>query len=210
MLSEICKIFACLVIFLTAGCGLLLPSYQADQVFVLAPQPIEFEPRSDIIPSTLLIEQSTASRYLDSQRLLYTKNGETLAAYQYALWSDPPTERLTGLMLRAFESRHAFEQVTSGNLFVRANYLLRTEITQAVHRTDPQPGVAVFSMRAQLLRFSTRELVASNLFTQQVDLQSFDAVGAVHALSVASEQVIRQLVVWTEEILANDIKEKQS
>ena len=204
------RIAACIFCLVITGCSLLLPSYKADRVFVLAPQAIEFEPRAEVIPSTLLIEQSTASRYLDSQRLLYSGNGETLAAYQYALWSDPPTERMTALLLRGFESRHAFEQVTAGNLFVRANFLLRSDITQALHITEPQPGMAVISLRAQLLRFTTRAVVASNMFSRQVALQSFDANGAVRALSSATEQIVRDVVAWTEDVLANEILEKQS
>ena len=204
------RIAAYLLSLFTSGCGLLLPSYQADQVYVLAPQAIEYEQRTEVIPSTLLIEQSTASRYLDSQRILYSKTGETLAAYQYALWSDPPTERMTALLLRSFEARHALEQVTAGNLFVRANYLLRSEITQALHRTEPQPGVAVFSLRAQLLRFNTRAVVASKLFTHEVELRSFDASGAVHAMSAATEQVVRDVVAWSEEVLLNDLLEDKN
>lgn len=202
----IIKAFACLSCTLFLGCSFLLPSYEADKVYVLAPQAIDFERLDQALPSTLLIEQATASRYLDSQRILYSKDGATLPAYQYALWSEPPTERITALLLRAFEARHVVEQVAAGSLFVKADYLLRPEIIQLMHRSEPEPGVAVVSLRAQLMRFSTRTVVATNVFNRQVELQSFDAPGAVHAISIATTEIIRDVVSWSEQVLSDQSK----
>lgn len=193
-----------------SGCALLLPSYQADKIFILAPQTISFEPRQTPLPYTLLVEQPTASRYLDSQRVLYTRDNETLPAYQFALWSEPPTDRLTGLLVRAYESRGSFNQVTAANLFVKADYLLRSEIVQVLHLAESQPGVVVVSVRSQILRFNNRSVLASKLFSHEIPAETYDAQGAVHAMGMATEQVIREIVAWTEETIQEQPANEES
>ena len=143
---------------------------------------------------TLALAAVDASPALDSTavqyRLLYA-NPQELRPYALARWTMPPAELIQQRVHNVLAARGPVLATGVGT----AAYTLKLEL-EAFSQVFDAPGTSqgVVQLRATLLKGNT--LAAQRSFSLQAPAPTADASGGVRALSVAADEVTRQLSDW--------------
>lgn len=149
--------------------------------------------------SASLLVMAASPVWLDNPAIQYRLAYQDLAqSYIYAnnRWAAAPATLLT----QRIKSRLAAvsnDGVVGANDGVGADYTLRLELeefTQIFDTTDQSR--AVVRLRASLIERSTRMLLAQRSFNVEQAAATANAIGAVHALTDASDKLIGILIDW--------------
>jgi cholesterol transport system auxiliary component len=151
-------------------------------------------PAESSVP-TLLVLDTTAGSFYDTDQLVFSRSAGTRGQYQFARWTDRPGKRFAGLM-RARLDRQGTWQVSDAGGYVRGDLLLDTELVEFYHDAASNPGQVRLVLRAELLDLKQRKLLGRHVFEQQAPLASYDAKGAAEASNVAVGRVLDDLATW--------------
>jgi cholesterol transport system auxiliary component len=144
---------------------------------------------------TLLVLDTTAGSFYDTDQLVFSRSAGTRGQYQFARWTERPGKRFAKLM-RARLDRHGAWQVSDSGGYVRGDLLLDTELVEFYHDATRDPGQIRLLLRAELLDLRQRKLLGRRVFEQQAPLASYDAKSAAEASSVAVGRALDDLVTW--------------
>jgi len=144
---------------------------------------------------TLVVLDTSASGFYDTDQLIFSRSADTRGQYQFARWTERPGKRFADLM-RARLDRQGIWHVSAGGGYVRSDMLLDTELVEFYHDAVNNPGQMRLVLRAELVDMKQRKLLGRRVFEQQVPLASYDAAGAAQASSQAVGRVLDDLTVW--------------
>ena len=147
----------------------------------------------------LLVADVSASSFLDTQRILFSRVPGTRLSYQYSYWTEPPPRALSAMLADRLKCSASFSQVAPVSLNTRGDLLVKLTLQEFFHDAENAPGYGVVEVLVDLVDVEKRLIVASNVFKRREEASSFDAAGATSALSRASVAVIEDLVNWLEE-----------
>jgi cholesterol transport system auxiliary component len=150
-------------------------------------------PRADA--RTLMVLDTTAGSFYDTDQLIYSRNGNTRAQYQFARWTERPGKRFTSLMRSRLERLGGWNVSLAGG-HVRRDMLLETKLVEFYHDAASEPGQMRLVLRAELVDLKQRKLLGRRVFEQQVPLASYDAAGAAEASNKAVGRVLDDLTAW--------------
>jgi cholesterol transport system auxiliary component len=180
---------------LLAGCSLPGKPKEASTYFVLTdPGPVLHQVHRH--PGVLLLKDMEASVFYQDPRLTYSRAPGTRGHYQFAYWSDKPTERLSWLLRQRLEAAGAFAGVAPLGSSVLGELQLNTRLVDFYHDSATPPGVGLLILDAELVQRQQARLIEHRVFIAQVPVQSYDAEGAAAALGLAANQVIDDMVAW--------------
>lgn len=145
---------------------------------------------------TLLLADTTAGAFYDTDGMAFSSTPGTRGYYQYARWSERASKRFGDLLLTRLERERIFATVaqTGGN--VRGNWLLTTDILDLHHDAAERPGVVRMELRAEVVDLGSRALVARKTFVQSVAVPSYDAAGAHQAFDRAATLTLDAIADW--------------
>lgn len=182
---------------LAAACG-IAPT--ADPVAVYD---FGLEPPAHVsaqLNGNLALHDVGAPSWLQSSAIVYRlayRDPTRAQPYARARWAAAPAA-LVGQRLRQAIGQHAKQGVSMVSDGLHSGLILRVELdsfTQVIE--SPTAARGVVRMRASLIDTGSRSLRAQRMFVAEHPSPSVDAVGAVRALSAATDAVIAQLVEWT-------------
>jgi ABC-type uncharacterized transport system auxiliary subunit len=107
-------VLGALAVSLASGCGATRPSkyYQLTVPGDLAPVA---DPRP--YPVTLLLGPLRASHLYREDHIVYSSNGESMGAYEFQRWAQPPTEMIQEILLRQLRTSGRYRAVDLLRLF---------------------------------------------------------------------------------------------
>lgn len=143
------------------------------------------------------VRPAISSQLLNSQKILFTSDGVEQGFYQFASWAEPPPKRVTSLLLQALEDSHIFDAVLFASTSAAADYQIVTELVECVHDIKESPGVARVRIRVEMINISSRELAGQRTFNKEVPVQSYDARGAVDAMTAAMHELVKEILEWS-------------
>jgi cholesterol transport system auxiliary component len=143
----------------------------------------------------LLVLDTTAGSFYDTEQLVFSRSVGTRGQYQFARWTERPGKRFAGLM-RTRLDRQGTWQVSDAGGYVRGDLLLDTELVEFYHDAASNPGQVRLVLRAELLDLKQRKLLGRRVFEQRVPLASYAAKGAAEASNVAVGRVLDDLAAW--------------
>ncbi len=152
-------------------------------------------PRAAAQAPVLLVLDTTASGFYDSDQLVFSRAAGTRGQYQFARWTERPGKRFADL-LRARLDRQGSWRIASAGGYVRGDLMLDTELVEFYHDATTVPGTLRLVLRAELIDLRQRTLVGRHVFEQSVPLASFDAAGAAQASSEAVARTLDALTAW--------------
>ncbi|OGU22534.1 MAG: hypothetical protein A2580_03565 [Hydrogenophilales bacterium RIFOXYD1_FULL_62_11] len=144
-------------------------------------------------PSLRVLDTTTGNFY-DTDQLVFSRSADTRGLYQFARWTERPGKRFADLM-RARLDRQGSWNVSVGG-YVRADWLLDTELVEFYHDAVSEPGQVRLVLRADVIDIKQRKLLGHRVFEQQVPLASYDAAAAAQASSLAVGRMLDDLSVW--------------
>ena len=178
------------------GCGPLISNKGPAQKFYV----LDSKPQCDTVPVRkkvkVLINSTDGSTFLSNQRIIFGPDSITRSSYQFAFWTEPPTARISRLIEESLRCSSLAAEVSTAPGLIDPDLTLSTRLEEFYHDATSQPGQGVVSLRAELYNERNRAIVATTVFHATAPAPTFDAVGAVTALSRATEDVLLQLMQW--------------
>lgn len=144
---------------------------------------------------TLLVLDTTAGGFYDTDQLVFSRSVGTRGQYQFARWTERPGKRFADLMRERLD-RQGKWRVTAAGGYVRGDVLLDTELVEFYHDASSEPGQMRLVLRAELVDLKQRKLLGRRVFEQSAPLATFDAAGAAEASSQAVGRALDDLSVW--------------
>lgn len=151
-------------------------------------------------PRTLLLADTTAGAFYDTDGMAYSSAPGTRGYYQFARWSERSGKRFADLLLARLEREKIFAAVAQSGSNVRGELLLTTDILDLYHAAVQQPGFVKLELRAEVIDLKTRTLLARKTFVQSVPVSSFDAAGAHRAFNQAATNTLNEVTDWLKEL----------
>ncbi len=147
----------------------------------------------------LVVKDTHADVFVNSQKIIFSSDGIEQGYYQFASWAESPPKRFSTLLVLALEQSGLFDSVTSIGAGALGNYQLNTSMLECYHDTSTKPGAARVRIRAELVEAVSRKFVEQSLFESRVELKSYDARGAVDAITEALQKAIGDIVRWLDQ-----------
>lgn len=147
-------------------------------------------------PRGLLVLDTTATAFYDTENLVYSRTPGTRGQYQYARWTERPGKRFSDLLRARLEAQSGFASVTVAGGQVRGDLLLDTELAEFYHEAETSPGSVRVLLRAELIDLKTRKLLSRKWFERRVPVTSYDAAGAAQSFNQASSGILDDLLAW--------------
>jgi cholesterol transport system auxiliary component len=121
MNPKLVTAFLLLSVVLAAGCGAARPSkyYQ-----LTIPNNPSADPPSDPYPVSLLLGSLMASHLYREDRIVYSSGGESMGAYEYQRWAEPPTEMIEEVLLRELRASGRYRGVNFLRSGARGDYVI--------------------------------------------------------------------------------------
>jgi cholesterol transport system auxiliary component len=151
-------------------------------------------------PRTLLVADTAAGAFYDTDGMAFSSKAGTRGYYQYARWSERSSKRFVDLLLSRLEHERIFAAVAQTGASVRGDWLLTTDILDLYHDAAQQPGVVKLELRAEVIDLKTRMLLARKTFTQTIAATSYDAAGAHKAFNAAATRTLDEVADWLKEL----------
>lgn len=153
----------------------------------------------------ILVSHVSAPLWLDTKAIHYRlayHNALQTYAYAHSRWSAPPAFLLTQHIKQKIAADTHYLVIKDSGMAIPDNEL-HVELEEFSHIFDTLvDSHVVIRFRASLVS-NTHRLHTQKTFTAKQAAQSADAAGAVKAFSIASNQLISELIYWLNEELNN-------
>jgi len=125
MRRQASGVFVTMGVLLVSGCGAARPSkyYQHSVSNYLGPA---IHP--DPFPVMLIDGRMKAAHLYREDHIVYGTRGEEMGSYEYQRWTEPPTEMIEKMLLRALRASGHYKGVYSLGSETRGDFLLRGEL----------------------------------------------------------------------------------
>ena len=182
-----------------AGCS-VLPDPPAARIYRLRPPLANDPPNGRIIHKRLVVEISTASESLDTDRIALIRNRTRFDYYENSIWTDRVPLLMQGLLVEAFENDGTIAEIANDSGTLTPDYVLVTEIrdfeASYVSPGDQPPAVIVASTFS-LVRMPERHMVDRMLVTETSSASQNSLDSIVEAFDVAVGKILVRSVAWT-------------
>ena len=176
------------------GEGTALAQYRLED---LSPK---LEPRAAPIDRRLLLSTLPSESIGDTYSIAYTRAAQQRQFYQFASWTDRPSERVVHLLSQRIEARQIFESVARLGSGVGGGLILNVGVDEIVH--DVGTGTARIEVTAELIERRGRNLVERKRFTTSAPVAQENAPAAIAALSRALTTLLDEVMPWLERTAA--------
>jgi cholesterol transport system auxiliary component len=154
------------------------------------------------VERTLLMTTGPTQALYDSDRIVFTRDGDGRAYYQYSNWSERPARRILSLTEARLARGGGFRAVAQTLAGVRGDLVMSLRLDELIHDVSRPPGTVRTTLTAELVDWRTRALAARRTFSQSATVASADARGAARAANDAVTALIDELTVWAEQSAA--------
>lgn len=157
--------------------------------------------RAQPLVAALLIQPLPADALADTAAIAYSRRANEFAFYQLATWTERPVRQVPRLLQRRLEARGVAGAVGLLGEPLRGDWLLAVAIDTLHHDVATPPGVARFSLTAELFDRRSRTRVARRQFEANVPTARADSAAAAAAMSQALSATFDELAPWLEDEL---------
>ncbi len=145
------------------------------------------------LSGVLAIPEPSAFAPADSDRIVVRTGGSALAVIKGAQWSERLPRLLQGRLIQTFENAKLVKSVSRLGDGATADRSLAWDVRR--FEMDAAEGEAKIEISVRLLD-GTGRILAAQLFSSSVPGEAGEGAAAVVALDAASQQVLRQIVLW--------------
>ncbi len=156
----------------------------------------KMQPRATPIERRLLLLTAASGPVGDTYSMAYTRAPQQRQFYQFASWTDRPSERVVQLLTDRLQARSMFESVSQLGGGVGGGLLLNIGVNEFIH--DVSTGTGRVEITAELIQRRGRMLIERKRFVASAPVAAENAPSAVVGLSRALTTVLDELVPWLE------------
>jgi ABC-type uncharacterized transport system auxiliary subunit len=179
MKPKLAAAFLLLSAALTAGCGAARPSkyYQ-----LTMPNELAADPPSDPYPVSLLLGPLMASHLYREDRIVYSSGSESMGAYEYHRWAEPPTEMIEEVLLRELRASGRYRSVNFLRSGARGDYALSGRLYD-FKEVSGSPLLARVTFELAMRDIKTGSSVWSHYYSHDEPVSGKDVPAIVAALN---------------------------
>lgn len=196
--TPLIRIAAPLCLLLLSACSVLAGGGR-DSVTIYAPEArVTPDPNWPAVNWQLVIAKPSAERLIDSPRINVRPTPGQLEVYRGATWSQPATDMLEDIVLRAFEDSERIPAVARIASGIRSDYKLTLDLRrfESDYRNGSTPA-ATIELNAKLIHSLDQRIVAARTLTVAEPATTTDTAQVVRAFDQALQQIATDLVGWT-------------
>lgn len=196
MMSVVRVTLLCAAALLLWGCGGLLPTTPAPDLYNLTPKST-FNGGMPSVPWQLVIEEPLAARGLDSTRIAVRPSSTQLKYLSGVRWTNRAPKMVQTLLVESFENSGKILAVGRQAIGLRSDCNLKTELRefQLEFNEEGEPVVRV-RINAKMIRQPAQEIIASETFERIVKAESQQMAPVVAAFDEALGGAMKRLVEW--------------
>jgi ABC-type uncharacterized transport system auxiliary subunit len=193
-----CAFLAVWALF-ASGCGAARPSkyYQLQP-----PGDLGSAKASDPLPITLLIGRLKASHLYREDRIVYSKRGEEMGAYEYQRWAEPPTEMIEQFLLRELRMSGHYAGIYHLSSARSGDYVLHGSLFD-FREVSGESLLARVALDLELRDMKTGSTVWTHYYTHDEPVNSKDILAVVAALDRNVQRAASEIRVSLEEYFAS-------
>lgn len=176
---KLAAAFLLLGVVLAAGCGATRPSkyYQ-----LTMPNNLSADLPSDPYPVSLLLASLISSHLYREDRIVYSSGGESMGAYEYQRWAEPPTEMIQEVLLRELRASGRYRGVNSLRSGARGDYVISGRLYDFKEVSGP-PLLARVSFELTMRDNKTASTVWNHSYSHDEPVDGKDVPAVVAALN---------------------------
>lgn len=129
----------------------------------------------------------------NTTQMAYTSRPYQLAYFAENRWADTPTQMMTPLIVETLQNTNYFHAVITPPYVGRYDYTLTTQILTLKQDFTQQPAALKLTVRAQLNRVASGQLLASKQFNISIPLQQKSPYYGVVAANQATSQLLQEI-----------------
>ncbi|AUY34736.1 ABC-type transport auxiliary lipoprotein family protein [Pseudomonas sp. PONIH3] len=147
---------------------------------------------------SLRLNKPLASEALAGPRIAVIPQGDVISSYKGARWSDPTPMLVRNRLLDGFQRDGRVQRLSADDSNLQADYELGGELQafQSEYRSGGAVEV-VIRYDARLVQGRSQRILASKRFEVRQPLGSQQVPAVVAGFGTASDQLARQVIVWT-------------
>jgi cholesterol transport system auxiliary component len=191
---------AALAVGLTlGGCGITLPgSGPAPDLYDLSPKST-FEEGLPTVTWQLVVEDPTAAKGIDNDRIAVRPGPLELKYYPNIRWTDRAPILIQTLLIESFENSGKIVAVGRRAIGLSGDYVLKAELRefQAEKAEDGQRTEARVRINLKLIRVTSGIIIASESFERVSPAKNDTPREIVSAFDDALGAVLKRAVAWT-------------
>ncbi|MCB0322610.1 MAG: membrane integrity-associated transporter subunit PqiC [Bdellovibrionales bacterium] len=201
-LERYCRVSVLLVLVSALGCGPLFAPASGEKkaLYVISDDGSLPEQSAESTDFRLLIRAMQANNFINSHKIIFSRESATRGYYQLAQWVEPPTKRLTLLLLERFERSGSFASVSGIASSALGDLQLNTELTEFYHDVSESPGTVHLRLRAEVVDLAERRVVGERVFSKSLPAADYSAEGAVASFTAGSNALLNDVVTWVTEL----------
>jgi len=192
----------CFCLLLLGGCSLPFSlGSQPKTIYRLTPE-IGSVGSLESTGKRLAIREIFSAGYIDSHRVVFSRELGQLGSYQYATWSELPAKQIADSLLMSLQKQGAFQSVartTSGSI---ADLQLNCELIDFTHELFGGESKVHVTLQVELIDLQTRKILHQKLFDIQESVEKNDVEGAIAGFNRAVEKLVKELTSWLGEELS--------
>ncbi|MBC7624772.1 MAG: membrane integrity-associated transporter subunit PqiC [Aeromicrobium sp.] len=142
---------------------------------------------------TLIVSPVQAAAGYDSPRMLYVRDNHQIEYFAQSEWVDTPARMLTGIVVTALDNSGAFGAVVLTPTAAVGDIRLNIEVVRLHQHFGGGPRQVRLTMRAYLVDYASRKVLASREFDETVAAPSENPQGGVVAANRAAQLVMSRL-----------------
>lgn len=151
---------------------------------------------------SLLISQTSASPFYDTQSLVFSRAPDQRAYYQFSAWTERPGNRLTELLIRRLHARRSFRWVATTTAGAAGDLVLSSRLEELYHDASANPGSVRVELTAILVDREQRAVIAQRRFAHSAQTGADNASAAVAAFNRAVTALLTEESAWVEDMTA--------
>ena len=183
------------------GCGgnlLGLPEGPAPDIYTLTPKST-FDENLPAVKWQLVVDQPTAARGLDTNRIALHPSETEIKYYANARWTGRAPDMVQTLLLESFENTGKIVAVGRQTIGLRSDFDLASDLRE--FQAEYTPGNPVPSVRVRvnvkIIKQPRQEIIASENFERVAEANGSSVKDVVQAFDDALGKVLRRVVEWT-------------
>ncbi len=195
----------CLVSLIAAlslsACSSLLPDLAGapPALYEIAAPASPVQGGGPVVASQLLVDTPLAAPGIDTPRIAVSHTDSTLGYYKNVSWTDRAPAMLQSAMMEALENSKRLPAVGRENVGLRADFLLKTELSDFQAEEGPSGSLNAVNIRirAKLIAMPERRIIASETFSSTTPVQQNDLQHIFAAFQASSDKSLTDLTNWT-------------
>ena len=152
---------------------------------------------------TLTVNTPKAVAGFDSNQMLYTRNTHQVEHFSRNEWVDTPANMLQSLLILSLENTGDFKAVLPKSGAIKSEIKLDSQVVTLLQNFDTKPSKVDFGLRVSLINSETNQVIASQLFMEQVMAKSDTPAGGVGAANEAVNLALKKVGLFIKQALKN-------